>query len=172
VDIGTATHLVLQHLDFSRPLDAADLHAQVAGLIDRRVLDERAASLVDRGGILWFVGTDVGRLLRVQEGRLLRELSVYYAAEPRWADDAAGPAPDALDRVMVRGRLDVLVPGDDGLTIVDFKTGAVAADAVAARVEHHRPQVEQYRRAVQAITDRPVARAYLVFLSAREIREV
>jgi ATP-dependent helicase/nuclease subunit A len=172
-DIGAATHLVLQHLDFSRPLDAADLDAQVAGMIDRRLLDEHAATLVDRGGIRWFVGTDVGQLLRANEGRLLRELPVYYAAESQWSDDNAGAAqPDALDRVMVRGRLDVLVPGDDGLTIVDFKTDAVGADAVAARVEHHRPQVEQYRRAVQAITGRPVARAYLVFLSAREIREV
>ena len=90
---------------------------------------------------------------------------------PRWADPA-DPAPDPRDRVMVRGRLDVLVPGDDGLTVVDFKTGPVAPEAVAARIEHHRPQVEQYRRAVQAITGRPVARAFLVFLSARQVPEV
>jgi ATP-dependent exoDNAse (exonuclease V) beta subunit len=73
---------------------------------------------------------------------------------------------------MVRGRLDVLVPGDNGLTIVDFKTDAVAPEMVAERVERHRPQVEQYRQAVQAITGTPVARAYLVFLAARVIREL
>jgi ATP-dependent helicase/nuclease subunit A len=74
--------------------------------------------------------------------------------------------------MMVRGRLDVLVPAADGLTIVDFKTDAVAPEAVAERVEQYRPQVEQYWHAVESITGLPVARAYLVFLSPRVVREL
>ena len=171
-DIGSATHLVLQHLDFSRPLDAADLDVQVAGLIHRRLLDEAAASLVDRRGILWFVGTDVGQLLRTNEGRLLRELPVYYAAEPPLADENDGPPPDALDRVMVRGRLDVL--GARRRRADDRRFQDRRGRRGRGRRARRAPpaQIEQYRQAVQAITGRPVARAYLVFLSAREIRKV
>ena len=165
-DRGSATHLVLEHLDFSRPLDVADLDAQVADLVARRVVDATSAKLADRAGILWFAGTDVGRLLRDNASRLLRELPIYLAAPP----DAGIPA-DRLDQVMVRGRIDVLVPAPGGATVVDFKTDAVSAEAVESRAMDYEHQMRHYREAVRRITGVEPARVCIAFLSARVVSE-
>ena len=73
---------------------------------------------------------------------------------------------------MVRGRLDVLIPGPDGATIVDFKTDAVSPGYVAARAERYAGQMRQYRSAVERITGQRVARVRLVFLTARVIQDL
>src|SRR5205814_7244069 len=121
--------------------------------------------LVDRPALAWLVDTDVGQLLGTHASRLRREVPVYVAAPPE--QFGAVPSDDPMDQVMVRGRLDVLVPTPAGATIIDFKTDAVRPDEVPARAEHYRSQMDQYRRAVQTITGKPVAAAYLVFLAPR-----
>jgi ATP-dependent helicase/nuclease subunit A len=166
-DVGSATHLVLEHLDFSRPLNSADLDAQVADLVARRIVDSASAKLADRGGILWLAGTDVGRLLRDNASRLLRELPIYLAAPPD-----AGSSADNMDQVMVRGRIDVLVPAPGGATVVDFKTDAVSTDAVESRARAYEHQMRQYCDAVARITGVPAARACIVFLTPRVVWEM
>ena len=46
-----------------------------------------------------------------------------------------------MDRVMVRGRLDVMLPLSDGLLVADYKTDRVTAETVDARVEFYREQI-------------------------------
>jgi ATP-dependent helicase/nuclease subunit A len=166
-DVGTATHLVLQHLDFSGSLDAADIAAQIDGLLENRMLDLGSASRVDREAIRWFLGTEVGRLLRGNASILLRELPVYFKAPPGPVAEAALVPLTALDEVMVRGRLDVFVPLAGGGVIVDYKTDGVDAAAVPQRAEEYRGQVDQYRRAMRTVTGKEVERAWLVFLKPR-----
>ena len=166
-DIGSATHLVLEHLDFSRPLDGPDLDVQIANLVARRVIDATSARLADRAGIVWFAGTDVGRLLRDSASRLLRELPIYFATPP----DGGVPA-ERLDQVMVRGRVDVLVPAPGGATVIDFKTDAVTAEAVESRAAAYEHQVRLYRDAVARITGVPPARVCIVFLTPRVVWEM
>ena len=164
---GTATHLVLQHLDFARPLDAADVDAQIERLVARRLVTPEQGAAVDRAAVEWFVGTDIGRLMRDHVTGVMRELPVYFAAPA----DVAGatPSADPQDRVMVRGRLDAMVVTPAGLTIVDFKTDAVEGDRMHDRIALYRPQLEQYRRAIEQITGLPVVRVCLAFLAPRVV---
>jgi ATP-dependent exoDNAse (exonuclease V) beta subunit len=67
---------------------------------------------------------------------------------------------------MLRSRIDVLVPTDRGLEIVDYKTDAIA------KPELYKPQMKLYRRAIEAMTGKPVAAVHLVFLSARRIESM
>jgi len=170
-DVGTATHLVLQHLDFSRPLDAADIAAQIDRLLKKRMLDALSAARVDRDAIQWFLGTEVGQLLRANASTLLRELPVYFNA-PAAPAVGTGAPPDpltALDEIMVRGRLDVFVLLAGGGVIVDYKTDGVEAGAVPQRAEEYRGQVDQYRQAMRTVTGNEVGRAWLVFLKPRVV---
>ncbi|MDB5305202.1 MAG: ATP-dependent helicase, partial [Phycisphaerales bacterium] len=75
--------------------------------------------------------------------------------------------PHPLDRTMIRGRLDVLVTGPEGATILDYKTDDVSKAAVPSRAEFYRPQLAAYRDAIEKITGMPVARVWLVFLTPR-----
>jgi ATP-dependent helicase/nuclease subunit A len=165
-EIGAATHRLLQHLDFERPCDAADIAAQVSELVDRLLLDTRSAGLVDAGAVAWLMSTEVGVLLRTYAKRLRRELPIY--ADVPAAVPGLPASRDPQDRVMLRGRLDVLVQTDDGCVIVDYKTDAVPPEQVDERVALYRPQVEAYAGAVARMTGRPV-RTLVVFLKARVV---
>lgn len=167
-EAGSATHLVLQHLDFARPCDRGDLADQIQSMLDRKLLDETMAQAVEIGAIQWLMETPLGEQLRQHNKSLLRELPVYFPMTPSDVPQSDDP----LDRVMVRGRIDLLIPDSKGLTLVDFKTDRVTEQTVDARAEFYGPQLRSYRDAVAGITGQPVTSALLVFLRARIIRPV
>jgi ATP-dependent helicase/nuclease subunit A len=159
---GTATHLVLQHLDFSHACDAADLERQITGMIARRAISQTEAGEVDRAALVWFLlESEIGKLLRRHAEEIRREIPVYFTLESQGVDPA--------DQPMIRGRLDLLLPLEDGHVIVDYKTDKVDDSTVALRAEEYRPQMTLYRQAIQRITRRPVREIHLVFLAARTV---
>jgi ATP-dependent helicase/nuclease subunit A len=167
-DIGTATHLVLQLLDMAAPCDPADIARQVRSLVDRRLIDEPTAAMVDLDSIGWFIQTPLGRQVRRVADRLLREVPVYFPMQPVLPDDAPPPA-DPRDQVMVRGRVDLLLPGSGGWEIADYKTDAVTADTVSDRADLYRGQLGLYRAGLMTILGEPIRAAHLVFLRPRLI---
>jgi ATP-dependent helicase/nuclease subunit A len=170
-DVGTATHTVLQHLDFTRPCTDTDLADQVNALVTRRLLTTTQAKRLDLAAVEWFISTDLAQTLRTHAHLLRRELDFYLAVDPsELATTPSLPSPAApLDQVMLRGRVDatLLLPG--GLTLIDYKTDRLAPDQIPARTELYRPQVTLYRHALENITGRPVTAVHLVFLTPRQI---
>jgi ATP-dependent helicase/nuclease subunit A len=164
-DIGEATHLLLQHVDFTRSCDIGDLKSQISDLVTKRLIAPPAAESIDMESICWLVGSPIGQILRQHAGELRRELPLYFALPPQELDPQAVSS-DPRDRVMLRSRIDVLVPTPRGLEIVDYKTDRVA------RPELYHGQMKLYRRAIEAMTGQPVAAIHLVFLSARRIETV
>jgi ATP-dependent helicase/nuclease subunit A len=166
-DRGTATHAVLERLDFATAATAADVVAQVAELAAARRITAAEAAAVDVESIVWLLSTDTGRLLRAAGAGLRREVPVYFAHPPE-----ALPTADPMDHVMARGRLDVLVPDGDGWLIVDYKTDRVSGDAIDHRAKEYAEQLKLYRAAIERITGKPVTGTALVFLDPREVRNV
>ena len=162
LDVGATTHLVLQHLDFARPCTRDDVKQQIAQMVARKHVARGGAEVVDVDAIVWLASTELGRLLRDRSTALLRELPVFFPMQVE-------PSSEPFDRVMVRGRIDVMVPTDDGIVLVDYKTDRVTHETIDARAEFYRPQVESYSRAIEGIVGVPVTAACLVFLSAREV---
>jgi ATP-dependent helicase/nuclease subunit A len=164
-EVGAATHLVLEHLDFTRPCDRADVEKQIAALVTRKLLPPQLVPVVDVDCILWLMTTSVGGLLRTNARNLRRELSVYY---PLPTPDSRDP----FDRTMVRGRVDVLIPDRAGAVIVDYKTDTVTSQTVEARADFYRGQLALYRQAFEGILGEAVKSAVLVFLKLRIIKHV
>jgi ATP-dependent helicase/nuclease subunit A len=77
-----------------------------------------------------------------------------------------------MDRVMIRGQIDALIPADDGLVLIDYKTDRVTEETIDARAEFYRAQVESYGEAVRRITGQDVKATYLFFLTPRLIRKI
>jgi ATP-dependent helicase/nuclease subunit A len=162
IDIGEATHLVLQHLDFARTCDPVDVRAQLSDLVERKLVAATQAEAIDLESLVWLAQSDAGELLRKHARQLRRELPVYFARP------AGGTNPlDPQDQVMHRGRIDVLIPLSGGSIVIDYKTDRVAAADLAGRAEAYESQVSAYREAVQAITGKPVREVLLVFLYPR-----
>ena len=164
-DIGTATHLVLSHLHFGRAADAKAVEGQIQSMVDRKLVTAAQAAVIDREAILWFCGSELGLLIRQNVSRLRREVPVHFAATPPGAE----PSADPQDRVMTRGRIDLLVPTEQGVVLIDYKTDRVSAADAAVRAKDYAAQVQQYRDAVEHIAGAPVRNTYLVFLTPRVI---
>jgi ATP-dependent helicase/nuclease subunit A len=167
-DIGSATHTVLQHLDFARACSGADLAEQIQSLVERRLLTAVQAKRVDQAAIEWFIGSDLGKHLCKNLARLRRELDFYLAVPPE-EFPAGAPSTDPLDQVMIRGRIDALLITPTELTLIDYKTDRLTPEKVPQRAEFYAPQVALYRRAMERIAGRAVSQVHLVFLSARRI---
>jgi ATP-dependent helicase/nuclease subunit A len=164
-DIGTATHLVLQHWDFSLPqTNEADIGRQIHALIDRRIIPAAQADWVDRTAIEWFLKSDLGGELCKSHSQLQRELPFALA----W-NDSRERAQSGLDSVMIRGRIDLLYPIAGGVAIVDYKTDDVSGPALQSRTEMYRGQMRFYRQAIESVAGKKVAGIHLVFLKARQI---
>ncbi|HZZ43515.1 MAG TPA: helicase-exonuclease AddAB subunit AddA [Tepidisphaeraceae bacterium] len=168
-DRGSATHLVLQYLDFSRSCEGLDLQEQLDQLVERKLMTAVQVGMVDVEAIEWLVGSEVGHLLR--GGKMWRELPFYLGMGPGEVEE--GVMSDEIgDRVMIRGRIDVLVPEGEGFSVVDYKTDNISRELIEARVESYRGQVSLYREAVERITGKTLVEAYLVFLRARVVCRV
>jgi len=169
--VGTAAHLLLQHLPFSAVKSAADVRQQADELVAALKLPPELRPSLDDGAIddvAWFVTkTEVGKLVTTHEPRLLRELPVLFR------DPTAPESVAPLDATMIRGRLDLFVPLPDGGVIVDYKSDRVeTVEEVQERTAGYREQVLLYADAVAAATGRVVSRTYLVYLHARRVEVV
>lgn len=167
---GTVTHRVLQHLDFH----AADGEDGVASELQRMqgagLLTAEELDVVDRDAIAWWLATPLAATIREAGPRFRREF-LFVSAEPCRVFDATIDAADD-HTVLVRGIVDGIIDGDEGLEILDYKTDAITEASLADRVEKYRPQLQLYGRAVERLWRKPVRRASLVFLTPRRVIEV
>jgi len=166
-DIGTATHLVLQHLDFASTGEACELQRQIEAMQSARLISARQAKLVDLRTVQWLLESDLGALLRSHRQNLMREVPFALARGP---DGCAPPnGGDPMDLIMVRGRIDLLAPLPQGLAIVDYKTDNVSSQWIAQRAGSYHAQMGLYRQAIEQVAGHKVAAVHLVFLNARQI---
>jgi ATP-dependent helicase/nuclease subunit A len=151
----------MEHLDYRGACDWADIELQIATLVDRRLLRDDQAAAVDRAAIAWFCQTDLGQLLKKNFAKLRREIPFALAAETSSAD--------AMDAVMIRGRIDLIVPTAGGVAVVDYKTDRIGRDEIDQRALTYETQIEVYKEALQRIAKLNVTDVYLVFLHPRII---
>lgn len=165
-DIGNATHTVLQYFNFAPSPDRAEIQRQIERLVDRKLLRPGEATLVDKAAIEWFLTSPVGMLIRANHSKLIRETP--FALMRASADSPASA--DPMDQMMIRGRIDLLVPTENGLAIVDYKTDRVTGPELEERARGYDRQMDFYAEAIRKVCGQRIAGIHLVFLSAREIR--
>ncbi|HYM15240.1 MAG TPA: UvrD-helicase domain-containing protein [Dehalococcoidia bacterium] len=153
-EFGSAVHALLERIDLRRPDDAALLAESIArefGLAARAAEIERLARTT--------LGSDaIARALRSR--RVLRETPF------------AVPLPDAPERGVAEGRIDLLFEEDGEIVIVDFKSDAVTGDEIAARAALYRNQALVYAWAARAATGRPVREVVFLFARTGEARSM
>ncbi|MFQ5591337.1 MAG: PD-(D/E)XK nuclease family protein, partial [Phycisphaerae bacterium] len=129
------------------------------------ILTDEDLAAVDQAALEWFVGTPLAVAIRRAGERYRREFQFIAAESPAFFDPSVGPSRG--DDVLVRGVVDGILPGADGIDVIDFKTDAVREEQLAERCAWYRPQMELYARAVSRLFRSDVRTCWLVFMSAR-----
>jgi ATP-dependent exoDNAse (exonuclease V) beta subunit len=126
--IGRAVHGVLQSVDLAT---GAGLEEAVAAQCVAEGVEDAADLVTD-----------------LVQSALASETVQRAASRPHWREMYMGTV--QADSTVLEGYGDLVYREDDGsLVIVDYKTDAIPAEAVAARTQYYAPQVRAY---VQVIT--------------------
>ena len=152
---GTAMHLVMQYL----PLEAdTDVTMVVSDLVNRHLLTQEQASVVDKGAIVRFLQSPLASELRSAE-KLEREyrFSLLMPASEYFTNLSGG------EEVMLQGVVDLFTIQNSEVTVVDFKTDYVTESTIAEKIALYRPQLEAYSDALERILELPVKRKILYF---------
>ena len=161
---GTATHLVLQYLDFS----GGDVPAQVQRLRQWNLLTDQQAETVDVEALERFLASPLAEEIR-RGSHVLREYPFTLLMDARELD----PGAVSGDQILLQGVVDCCFETAEGLTVVDFKTDHVfRREDVLRRAETYRSQLEAYSRALAKVLERPVVRRVLYFLEAGKAIEL
>ena len=160
---GTATHLVLQYMDFGRTESVEAVRQEIERLRTQRFLSEREALAVDAEAIAGLFASPLGRRMR-QAPELHREFKFSLLCD---AGEIFGRA--AGEEVLLQGVVDCYLIEDGAITVIDYKTDALRSSVQAAeRAESYRGQLLAYAQALERICGLPVRQCVLYFLSVGE----
>ena len=165
---GSATHLVLQYLDFGVP----DVSAQIAALTEKNLLTPEQAQAVDTAALRTLLASPLAEEIRAAAAAGRKVLREYRFTLLISAREYAPQAPEE-DSILLQGVADCCFETEDGLVVVDFKTDRVRSpEEVRQRAEHYRPQLEAYSLALSRVLEQPVVRRVLHFLTPGQTVEL
>jgi ATP-dependent helicase/nuclease subunit A len=172
-EVGSATHLLLQHVPLTEPITLSTVDACLAKLVAEEMLGKEAAAAVDKESIVRFAASPLGKRLR---GALVwRELPFCLALPVAEAGGlgAAGQVPcgeaDTDDAVLMQGIIDCMFRDRAGRwVLIDFKTDRLwmRPEAIPTAVrQRYARQLQWYARAAETILHVEVEECYIYLLA-------
>lgn len=159
---GTATHMVLQFMDYGRTGSLEDIRAEIQRLRLDRHLSDRQAEAVDAEAVLRLFRSDIGqRILKADQIRREFKFSLLCPAEKFFTGGER-------EEVLLQGVIDCCIEENGGITVVDYKTDRVKGEALYERAKTYAGQLRAYAIALERMTGKPVRECVLYFLHAGE----
>ena len=156
---GTAYHTILQSIALERCGTLEGIREEISRLAGQHFLTEEEAEGVDPKVLHRFFASELGAALRTAQ-TLHREypFSILIPAAEFY------PGVPGDERILLQGVVDCWFEAEDGITLVDFKTNRITAEAAREKAEDYRMQMTAYARALEEITGLPVRRKVIWFL--------
>ena len=158
---GTATHLVLQYMDFARTGSLEEIRGEIERLRAARFLSDREAAAVDAGAICKLFASELGKRMLGADS-IQREFKFSLLCD---AGQIFGSA--AGEQLLLQGVVDCCIEEKGQLTVIDYKTDRVKTpEEIAQRARHYTIQLQSYAAAMERICGKPVKECVLYFLNA------
>jgi len=162
---GTAMHMVMQHVDLTRPVSVDVLAGLVENMQRRFLLTPREAAELDLTSIERFFKGGLGM-------RLMRSPKVWREL-PFGLRIAANEIHSGVENeyLFIQGVIDCLFEENGKIVLLDFKNDYVGEQGVDMIADRYRTQISMYARAIRELLKREVSEAYLyLFTVATPIR--
>ena len=157
---GTATHNVMQRLDYSLGLDETSIKEQINKMVVRELLTENQGKAVNVKRIARFFESELGKRIVASEN-VRREVPfvIKLKATEVYKDLPKDQYED--EHIMVQGAIDCYFEQEDGMVLVDYKTDYVTDDNFEVVVNKYKSQLKYYTKALEKITGKVVVEQYL-----------
>ena len=158
-EIGSAIHLLLQHVDLNQAPTRHYLEQLRAEMLANSLLSPELATHIDLDLVLGFLQSDIGCRLR-QADQVWRELpfSLKLPASELYGTEAEG------EHIFIQGIVDCVLQTGEQAVLLDFKSDNVSAATVEKAAAGYRVQVDLYSQAITTLLGLPVKERYLYFL--------
>jgi len=168
---GTAYHMLLQYLDFTRCKNKAEVKAQIEELERQGRLTGEEADVLDPWKIYLLGTSELGkRMAKAQmRGDLFREQHFVFGIPA----DTVYPEQNAGKELLVQGVIDAYFEEDGEWVLVDYKTDFVQEGEEELLYAKYQAQLSYYEKALCQLTGKPVREKclYSLYLQ-KELREI
>ncbi|MGB4439434.1 MAG: helicase-exonuclease AddAB subunit AddA [Sedimentibacter sp.] len=155
-EIGTIVHFVMQHLNISESLTTDNISTQINTMVNKQLLTEKEAKVVDVNVINEFFKTPVGE--RMKSSPVVRR-EVPFVIKKK-ANEIINTL-NKDDIILVQGIIDCYFYEDDEIVIIDYKTDEIIDGDIELIKKEYSSQMLSYREAVEKITNRKVKGCFL-----------
>ena len=157
---GTATHVLLQYIDYEKTGSEEEIRAELERLRKAEFLSEAQAQAVDVECVRKLFASPLGRrILSADKRRREFKFSLLCPAE-KFFPDGEG------ESVLLQGVIDCMITERGEITVIDYKTDRVRGEALRERARSYEKQLGAYAYAVERMTGLPVRECVLYFLHA------
>lgn len=169
---GTAMHMVMQHVDFSKSVTFEIINSQLDDMVVRELLTEEQKQVVDVEQVVQFFRSELGvRMLNASTLKREVPFSAAFSAQAAYPDWKGENEP-----ILVQGVIDCVFEDEMGLVLVDYKTDRIH-DRYKNGFEEARPilekrykvQIDLYTEALENIMKKKVTERYLFFFDGGHI---
>ncbi|WP_062352145.1 helicase-exonuclease AddAB subunit AddA [Bacillus kwashiorkori] len=163
---GTAMHMVMQHIDLSRPITLETIESTLFYMQEQELLTSDEANIIDIQGILRFFESEIG--FRVKYAKWIRrELPFSFTIAP---DEIYPNWQEGTEKIFVQGIIDCLLKDEDGFVLLDYKTDDITnrfqndfSRAAPILKSRYLTQIRLYKQAIEEIYHEPLTEIYLYF---------
>ncbi|MCG0277327.1 MAG: helicase-exonuclease AddAB subunit AddA [Thermanaeromonas sp.] len=161
LEVGSAFHLVMQHLDLQGDLTYLGLSKQIQAMVDREILTPEQAASVSLESIFKFFQSQLGR--RVLAAKIVeREVPFTLGLPANKLYPELGEE-GFEEKVVLQGIIDCLAYEDEGWLLIDYKAERLEGAPMEIAVTKYKKQLDFYALAVEAIYGQRVKDKYLYF---------
>lgn len=165
VEIGVATHTVMQQLPLDRVLTGEEIAEEVERMVQQELLTPMEATAIDMTKIEQFFTSEAGH--KIREGRCVYREVPFNLPVPaqeiytNWEEQNGEGSHEEM--VLLQGVIDCLVEKEDGWLLLDYKTDRTVDLSDELLQARYKEQLDNYARAVTKITNRPVKEKIVYF---------
>lgn len=163
---GVAAHTFLQFIDFDRTGSLKEIENELIRITQLGHLSPQQTDSIDRMKILNFFASPVGQKLRLSGENILREFRFSLLCPAEKFYPHAGE-----DKLLLQGVVDCCIVEEDGLILIDYKTDRISSETLEQTAMGYLPQLRAYTWALERITEKPVKKAILCFISVGMTKE-
>ncbi|MES9683933.1 helicase-exonuclease AddAB subunit AddA [Gottfriedia acidiceleris] len=170
---GTATHAVMQNLDYQFVSSHEDIVNQINSMVLKELITQEQGKAVNSLEIFEFCQSELGQLVK-NANQNLREVPFSYGVSTNeiykeWEDEE--------EVVLIQGIIDLLLIDGDEVILIDYKTDRTGAFATSdalkqEAIRRYGVQLDLYSKAIEAGMDKLVKAKYLYFFDGGHIVEL
>lgn len=172
---GTALHMVMQHVDFSKPVTIPVLQELLSSMVKDELLTDEQLQVIEPELIVQFFKSELGH--RLQKAKYIKREIPFTMSLP--AKEVYMDWKEENESIFVQGVIDCVFEDEQGLVLLDYKSDTIQGrykggfEQARPLIENrYKMQIDLYTKALEQIWKRKVDERYLFLFDGAHIMNI